>query len=333
MIRQILTTAAYPVRTHIGMLVFVVLGSSTWLSRGSADDAAVRPETVRDRLWVFCCVAGSDDNYLQEANPPRTSRMTPAECAFYLDVPNLMMIQWQGKPAPPFDQYAIPFRPLKQTVWSLVGSGGETASAERKAVLDFAERCPNLTGFIMDDFFREDGSGQLTVEQLAELRKQLVINGASRDLHVVLYRHQLELPVQPYLDLCDKINYWTWHAEHLASLEEDFIRLEKLARGKPILLGCYFFDYPTRSPVPLELMQKQCRLGLRLLEEGRIDGIIFLANTVADHDFPSVEWTREWIAEIGDRRLITTAPSGQPPAAAARPAALHDSSSEIPHPN
>ena len=77
----------------------------------------------------------------------------------------------EGKPAPPFDQYAIPFRPLKQTVWSLVGSGGETASAERRAVLDFAKRCPNLTGFIMDDFFQKDGSGQLTVEQLRELRK------------------------------------------------------------------------------------------------------------------------------------------------------------------
>ena len=171
------------------------------------------------------------------------------------------------------------------------------------AVLDFAKRCPNLTGFIMDDFFHKDGSGRLTVEQLKELRKKLVVNGKRRDLHVVLYRHQLDLPVKPHLELCDKINYWTWHADKLPNLEKDFEKLEKLADGKPILLGCYFYDYPTRKAVPLELMQKQCRFGLKMLQKGRIEGIIFLANTVADHDFPSVEWTRKWIAEVGGRPL------------------------------
>jgi hypothetical protein len=31
--------------------------------------------------------------------------------------------------------------------------------------------------------------------------------------------------------------------------------------------------------------------------------MIFLANTVADFDFPSVEWTRQWIRKVGDEKL------------------------------
>jgi len=31
--------------------------------------------------------------------------------------------------------------------------------------------------------------------------------------------------------------------------------------------------------------------------------MIFLANTVADFDFPPVEWTRKWIRDVGDEPL------------------------------
>jgi hypothetical protein len=50
-------------------------------------------------------------------------------------------------------------------------------------------------------------------------------------------------------------------------------------------------------------MKLQCEKGMRWLEEGRIEGMIFLANTVADLGFETVEWTRQWIEEVGDVRL------------------------------
>ena len=49
-------------------------------------------ETVRDRLWIFTCVAGSDNDSLTQAGYTQGSRMTPAEGALFLDVPNLHMI-------------------------------------------------------------------------------------------------------------------------------------------------------------------------------------------------------------------------------------------------
>lgn len=253
--------------------------------------------TVRDRLWVFTVYPGGDN---EGWGLPKPSRMTPVEAAFYLDVPNLLLIRSHGIPAiHEFDQWAIPMRPLKRVLWSLVGSGGKTADEDRKAALELAARFPNIVGFIMDDFFHQDGSGTLSPEQLKELRHQLVIGGRKRDLYVVLYTHQLQLPVGPCLEYCDKITLWTWWSEKLHDLEENFQRLEKLAPKHGKLLGCYLWDYGNKKPMPVDRMKKQCELGLRWLREKRLEGMIFLGNTTCDLELESVEWTRRWIAQVG----------------------------------
>lgn len=256
--------------------------------------------TVRDKLWIFTCVAGADN---EGWNLPRPSRMTPAEGAYYLGVPNLLLIRWQNQPPMPFDQYAIALRPLERVVWSLVGSGGKTGDEERKAALELAARFPNIVGFIMDDFFHRDGSGQLSPEELKDLRTQLTIAGRKRDLYVVLYSHQLEAPVEKHLTYCDKITFWTWRSEEIEKLEQNFLHLEQLAPNHGKLLGCYMWDYGNKSPIPVDRMKKQCELGLQWLRQGRIEGMIFLANTVCDLDLEAVEWTRKWIAEVGDSTL------------------------------
>ena len=62
--------------------------------------------------------------------------------------------------------------------------------------------------------------------------------------------------------------------------------------------------------MPLALMEKQCSLGLDWLREGRIDGTIFLASCICDLGLEAVEWTRSWIAAVGDLRLDTRADAG-----------------------
>ena len=257
--------------------------------------------TVRDRFWIFTVYAGGDN---EGWGLPRPSRMTPAEAAFYLGVPNLLFIRsHEQPPLPLFEQWAIPFRPLKRVLWSLVGSGGKTAEEERKQALDLPRRFPNIAGFIMDDFFHSDGSGVLSPKELEALRKQLVVEGRKLDLYVVLYTHQLHLPVERHLEFCDKITLWTWHSKDLAGLERNFESLEKLAPKHGKLLGCYLWDYGAKAPMPVERMQRQCELGLRWLKEGRLEGLILLGNTSCDLDLESVEWTRGWIARVGDETL------------------------------
>ncbi|MBI2190487.1 MAG: hypothetical protein HYU36_00715 [Planctomycetes bacterium] len=260
--------------------------------------------TLRDRFWVWAHEAGSHD---RDYNLPKPSRMTPAEGAFYLGTPNLIMVRYHDRPSPPFEQYAVPFRPLRSVVWSIVGAGGRTEGEERAQVLKLAERSPNITGVMMDDFFRGLGKGKdigaLSLEQLGSVRGQLQVAGRRLDLWVVLYTHQLDWPVEAHLRLCDKVTLWTWKPEDLERLEAHFQRLESLTPSSGKLLGCYMYDFAAKRPMSVERMKLQCDRGLEWLRSGRIEGMIFLASCIADLDLEAVEWTRDWIARVGEERV------------------------------
>ena len=261
--------------------------------------------TVRDRLWVWGNEAKNQDEAWEL---PGVSRMTAVEAALYLDVPNVVMVTHRGLPAPPLDQHALAMRPLRRVVWSIVNSGGRTSDEYREHVFDIAARFPNFTGVLMDDFFHAcegDGvSGSLTLDQLRETHSRLALgDGRTLDLWAVLYTHQFELPVREHLALCDAVSFWTWHAEDLTALEENFARLESLHPDVPKIQGLYMWDFGGRRPVPVDLMERQAELGLQWLKQGRIQEMIFIASCVADLGLDAVEWTRQWIARIGDERL------------------------------
>jgi len=260
--------------------------------------------TVRDRFWLWGHAAGSHG---KSWGLPTPSRMTPAEAALYMGVPNVIMVRYDGRPAPPLTQYAVPFRALKQVVWSVVGASGTTEARERSQVIELARELSNMTGVMMDDFFRAspaDGEvGALSLDELQALRNPLSLPERRLDLWVVLYGHQLSLPVRDHLELCDKVTFWTWKAEDLEHLERDFEAVEALAQSCGKVLGCYMWDYGTKQPMPVEWMKRQCETGLRWLREGRIEGMIFLASCICDLDLEAVEWTRRWIAEVGDQAL------------------------------
>jgi len=257
---------------------------------------AESPELVRDRLWMFGVPAGVNN---QGWGVPRPSMISPVEAAAYLGTPNLFMITVDGNPPLPYDQYALPMRSCAKFVWSLVGSGGKTSRDEREYVLDMPSRFSNMTGFFMDDFFRKDGSGALSPDELKQLRTRLTAGRRKLDLYVVLYDHQLGLPIERCLDYCDKLTFWTWQSQHLANLERNFEKLEELAPKHGKLLGMYMWDYGNKREMPVDLMREQATLGLKWLREGRLEGLIFLGSAVSDIELPAVEWSRAWIKQVG----------------------------------
>jgi hypothetical protein len=262
--------------------------------------------TVRDKLWLWGHDAGAHND---SWGLPKPSRITPTEAAVYLGIPNLIMVRYLGRPPLPFDQYALPFRALKQVVWSVVGASGQTDERERAHVLDLAVRHPNITGLMMDDFFGSEQPAQgddpaaLPPDKLRELRSQLTVAGRRLRLWAVLYQHQLEKPLAPYLGLLDLVSFWTWDSEKLQGLEGNLERLEKAAPGCGKVLGCYMWDYGKKKPMPLDLIRHQCGSGLDWLRQGRIEGMIFLASCLCDLELEAVEWTRHWIAQVGDKQL------------------------------
>jgi hypothetical protein len=265
-------------------------------------------ETVRDRLWIWGHEAGSHNTGW---GLEKTSRMTPLEGAVYLGIPNLILIRYEEKPAMPFDQYALALKPLRQVYWSAVGGGGATSEEERRHVLDLARSFPNIVGVFMDDFFHapahQGDPGTLSLDILRGLKAQMRLPDRSLKLGVTLYAHQLDMPLAEYLALCDEVSLWTWNAPDLKDLDANFSRLEALAPKSGKLVGLYMWDYGLRKPMPLAMMQKQCEAALRWLNEGRIDGMIFLASCICDLGLEAVEWSREWIARVGDHPIPTRA--------------------------
>src|SRR5947207_967677 len=119
-------------------------------SQRTAATRQAEGSTLRDRLWVWGHDAGSHNDGWGLPGP---SRITPAEAAFYLGIPNLIMVRYKGRPPLPLDQFAVPLRALRRVVWSAVGAHGQTDEEERSHVLDLAAHHPNVTGVMLDDFF------------------------------------------------------------------------------------------------------------------------------------------------------------------------------------
>jgi hypothetical protein len=226
------------------------------------------------------------------------------EAAQHLGLRNALLVRYhEHGPFPPFEAYAAPLRAFDRIVWSVVGASGDADVAAREAALDLAWHMPNLTGVIMDDFFRgRDAAGQLdgaiSPEGLTELRTRLRLTDRTLDLWTVLYSHEMDDSARPYLDLCDVVTFWVWKAEDLAQLPERYAQLEALTAGKRTLLGCYMWDYGNSRPMPLASFQRQCAFGQELLRTGRIEGMILLASCVCDLGLDTVEWAREWIARL-----------------------------------
>ncbi len=266
-------------------------------------------ETIRDALWLWGQEAGC---FHRAGNNrwklPGMSRMTPTEGALYMGIPNLMVVRFNNQPAPPFRQYALPMRGLKRVVWSIIGDSSSKEN-NRKAdideVLALRAEFPNLTGAIMDDFFHDNTPepGRFPPQQVADFQQRLHEGACPLDLYVVVYANNLDLPLRPYLDAVDAITFWTWQSGDLDSLESNFARLENIAHNKRKLLGLYMWDFGACAPIPMSAMKHQCHLGLEWLRAGRIEGMVFLANCIADLDLEAVEYARKWIAEIGDEPL------------------------------
>lgn len=282
-------------------------GGCALASPAASPSTTAGPDTVRDRLWIFTCAANSDFLHLR-----RRSVMTPVEGAFFLGVPNIIVVQSSEKEAPhgrlhpPFAQYLVAMRPLKRVVWSVVGSGGFHSPEETKEVLELVRTTPNFAGIMLDDFFtgaKEGKRAQLTVEELADLRERLHQSGRKLDIFVTLYADKLDQPISDYLKLVDVITLWTSDPTQLAHLDANLKKVEALFPQTRKMLGCYVVDYGRKEGTPVPLMQRQCETGLRWLKERRIEGLIFLGNTTMDLGFPSVDWTRKWIQKVGETPL------------------------------
>lgn len=268
---------------------------------------------ARDKFWLFGVRPHQDDVLLGWAKGKGKrkhmwSRITPAEGAFMLDIPNVMMIVCDGQPANFSAEaygYAESFIRMKNVQWSVTGSGGFSAGNEEAFICKLAEEYPNVTGAFLDDFFADPykTSGDTPAERdkyakarMEDIAEKLKKAPRPLDIHIVYYDHSMDMDLSIF-DKVTTLSLWTWESEKLANLEDNFLKMEKQFPDKKKMIGIYMFDFPNRCSIPIELMEHQCNFALRMLKEGRIDGIIFEANSVMGIGLESELWLRNWIEE------------------------------------
>jgi hypothetical protein len=317
------------------------------LSTSQAQQA--EPNTVRDRLWLFGVPADGPRLFYEGAGYRGGSRITPAEGAHWLGVPNLMFITqpWNQPPAmarekawktvTTKEQYAISFQSLKRVQWAAVGSGGLGGLAEVPDIVTLAKDYPNITSIYLDDFVtrpytkRADGTTvgtpAMTEAQLKSMRTQLGKVGRPMEVWTTIYTHEFDRKHRDFKDceppLADQMKHfdvvvlWTAKSADLRDLEKNLALLEAIKpKNCRIALGIYLWGYwdkdPAKAddksyvmgrPVPPDLMEHQCGLGLKWLKEGRVSDLVILGLAGIDQGIPSAKWMRDWIKKHGDQSL------------------------------
>jgi hypothetical protein len=317
------------------------------LSTSQAQQA--EPNTVRDRLWLFGVPADGPRLFYEGAGYRGGSRITPAEGAHWIGVPNLMFITqpWNQPPAmarekawktvTTKEQYAISFQSLKRVQWAAVGSGGLGGLAEVPDIVTLAKDYPNITSIYLDDFVtrpytkRADGTTvgtpAMTEAQLKSMRTQLGKVGRPMEVWTTIYTPEFDRKHRDFKDceppLADQMKHfdvvvlWTAKSADLRDLEKNLALLEAIKpKNCRIALGIYLWGYwdkdPAKAddksyvmgqPVPLDLMEHQCSLGLKWLKEGRVSDLVILGLAGIDQGIPSAPWMRDWIKKHGDEKL------------------------------
>ena len=188
----------------------------------------------------------------------------------------------------------------KEQAWKNYGDTAPSAvRAEASNVSKLSLKYHNITGAMHDDMFglcRREG---YTSEQYAEIHNALHTANPDLKLWVVVYTRELDSISwwQNFLPYIDVVNLWVSPATALSRLDEDLVRCQKLFPNKPINLGCYLRDYPTQSPVPMDLLRFQWERIPQYLDKGLINGYSILGTVLIDTQQEQAEWVRNFIAK------------------------------------
>lgn len=255
-------------------------------------------EKFQDAFWLWGQSPGS---HHITAKLPGVNRMTPIECCREFGIPNCYRVVMSGFPNKPYDPEAEALAECRQVVWSITGSldtkRNDDGIGDLYETLRLAEKFPNFTGGVLDDFFNRSRIGFFPPEKLAFMREKL--HEKNLKLHVVVYDHELDWGIEKHLAECDVITFWTWNGnKNLRSQEENFTKLQKMAPGKKFSAGFYMWDYRNSTTLGLDLMEFQCGNYLKWYKDGRIDGLILCSNCIADIGLEASPWTKEWMKSV-----------------------------------
>jgi hypothetical protein len=282
-----------------------------WTAGNESTDLRRYGPALHDRLWMW----GHEPETINgHDNVPMGNKISMADAIRSMGIPNVCVISYLDKPEPPFDEYIRQFSGTKRVAWSILSGPPKkyTYEQQKDEAFGLIEKMPNLVSFYLDDYFlgnavpaagNDVSPACLTLEQICNLREETQKLRQKPELSVVLYAHQLHPGIKRHIDHFDVVSFWTWWADDLAILKENFKKYREIIPDKPTLLGIYMWDFGNRKPITVESMKLQLDFALEKLKQGQIEGMIFHCTPLCDLDLEAVHYSRKWIAEHGDKRI------------------------------
>lgn len=266
---------------------------------------------LRDNMWLW---GHQVDGHYGDYNIKSHSRMTPAEASMYVGIPNVIMVDLGEKASlPPDRQEALAVSSLQKVVWSVRHpvrisknkdfNEDESITEDIEKIHNLADEFDNINGVILDDFQMEMERPGTTPQVMKEFSASVKNNHPFLDTYVVVYDHMLDSDVWYYLKYFDVVTLWTWESKNLENLEATFNICKEKIGDKQLLLGLYLYDYGGKKPMSVKRMKYQCEFALEKMKKGQISGMIFLASCICDLNLDAIKWTKDWIKELGDKKI------------------------------
>lgn len=256
-------------------------------------------DTIGDRLWMwghhaesFASMKGAKEQY----NLPFDRRIDMAAACREMGIPGCFIVRWRNLPSKAeLPEYMGQFADTKRVGFSITDSAVESFDEKVRLGLEYADKMPNLTTLIMDDFFSVKANTR-SADEIVRVREETAKRRMK--LGMVLYSdaNGLKPEFKPILDLFDEITFWFWNGKNVRGIEERVAKLrEMVGDEKPVLLGQYMWDFGGKKPMPGATMELQLEQTSRLLSQKAISGVIFHCTPLVDMDIDAVKVSKAWI--------------------------------------
>ena len=263
-------------------------------------------DTIGDRLWMwghhamsFASMKGAKEQY----NLPFDRRIDMAAACREMNIPGCFVVRWRNLPTKAeLPEYMQQFKDTKRVGFSITDSAVESFDEKVRLGLEYADRMPNLTTLVMDDFWSGAAKG-VDLKGIARAREGT--EARNMKLGVVLYsdHNGVKAEFKEVLDLCDEVTFWFWNGKNVGTIEAQVAKLKDLVGPeKPILLGQYMYDFGGKKALPGKDMERQLAATSRLLSQKAINGVIFHCTPLVDMDLDAVNVSRAWIRENADKK-------------------------------
>jgi len=255
---------------------------------------------LKEKLWNWGHLEGSHNKCVNTE-----CKMTPEEFAEEYEIRNSFIVSYGGNIQPPYDNLAKRLSPLREIKWSVLGDAStplpEAELGNTEDVVAVSKIVNNISGGVVDDFFSPKRIARFTPDVLKKMQNRL--NENNLDFWCVLYAKELDMELDKYLECFDGITFWIWECKDIVNIETYFEKLKKLAKGKPIMLGMYLWDYSDNTPMDSELFEKQLSYYFDLIKAKEIEGVVFCSSTIGDLDLESNKILKEYIVKYGDTEI------------------------------